>query len=448
MKGALIQVLVLACAAGASAQNSRSKPKDLDALFLDMSKANLGAISSEVDKQRYLDTIALEKARVTRKTLQIVYENAFDLYKRGDYEGTRELTSKILAIDPGFEDAAILQKASIELKGTSKPWSSERKLVEDRFEEGMVLYRQGRLVEAASRWEEATKLSPANLKARYWLRRVRGELAEEHFRRGQRAYRQHRLKETLDQWYATLVLNPRYPRLSALIAKVEADERDQEANEKLQAALDLYGQGQIPEALKTLDEVLQTGPGNTKAQKLMAEIRAEMASQHVSQGRQFYESRKYEAAISQWKQAVAYGYEPGAAGQLIARAKEQMRREESAKKRQAQMARTEAEKAKAEAEQAAKEDAEAKAKAEAEVKAATTPPAVSTAAAATGVPSAPTDEARRSSQQHYLSGVIFFQKSDYEKAKNEWVQAKQLDPGNSDAQAGLERIDRILGGGQ
>jgi len=435
------RILALLLWTGAPAAQEAPRLREPDALFLDMSKVNLGAIASEEDKKKTIYLIQLEKARITRKTLKGVYDNAFELYKHGHYEGAKELASKIMAIDPAYQDASILYRAASDLKGSPRPRSSEKKLVEDKFEEGMVLYRQGRLVEAAARWEEAAKLAPWNLKARYWLRKTRGELAEEHFRRGQKAYRQHNLRETLNQWYAALVLNPKLPRLLSAIARVEAEAREQEANEKLQAALNLYSQGETAQALKMLDEVLEAGPGNTKAQKLMAEIRSEMASQHVAQGRALYESRRYGEAIAEWKAAMTYGYDPKAAEQLIARAKEQMRREEAARKRAAELAKEREERAQREAEEKAK--AEAKAKEEADKKAA------ATGGTAPGGPAAgPTEEARRSSQQHYLSGVIFFQKGDYEKARDEWNLAVQLDPGNSDARAGLERIEKLYGGGQ
>src|SRR5438034_1036408 len=81
--------------------------KDTDMLLLDVSKVNLGTITSDDDKKKFIYTIQLEKARITHTTLGLVYGNAFDLYKQGDYEGARELTSKILAVDPGYEDASI-----------------------------------------------------------------------------------------------------------------------------------------------------------------------------------------------------------------------------------------------------------------------------------------------------------------------------------------------------
>jgi tetratricopeptide (TPR) repeat protein len=447
---AVLALLAAAAAAPARAQET-SKPKDTEGLFLDMSKVNLGTISSEDDKKKYIYTIQLEKARMTRKTLKIVYENAFDLYQRGQFDEANELTRKILAIDPGYEDASILNRATMDLKGSVAPRVSERHMLEDRFEEGMSLYRQGRLAEASEKWDEVAKLSPGNLKARYWLRKARSEMADEHFRRGTKAYRQHRLRECLDQWYAALVLNPHYPRLTAAIAKVEAEAREQDANEKLQTALNLYSQGLVLESLKMLDQVLEAGPGNVKAQKLQAEIRAEVANQHVAEGRRLYESRQYEKAIGEWKAAVEYGYDPKSSDQLVARAKEQIRREAAAKAHAAEVAkeREEAakkakeEQAKADAEKA-KADAEAKAKADADAKAA----AATASAAAPGTGAATSDSAKQQSEQAYLSGVIYYQKGDYEKARDKWLSAKQLDPSNADAVAGLEKIEKLYGAGQ
>jgi tetratricopeptide (TPR) repeat protein len=448
----IVAGLFLAAGALAPARaQDAAKPKDTEGLFLDMSKVNLGTISSEDDKKKYIYTIQLEKARMTRKTLKIVYENAFDLYQRGQFDEANELTRKILAIDPGYEDASILNRATLDLKGSVAPRVSERHMLEDRFEEGMSLYRQGRLAEASEKWDEVSKLSPGNLKARYWLKKARSEMADEHFRRGTKAYRQHRLRETLDQWYAALVLNPRYPRLTAAIAKVEAEAREQDANEKLQTALNLYSQGLVLESLKMLDQVLEAGPGNVKAQKLQAEIRAEVANQHVAEGRRLYESRQYEKAIGEWKAAVEYGYDPKASDQLVARAKEQIRREAAAKAHAAEVAKLREEEAKkkkdeqakADAEKA-KADAEAKAKADADAKAAAA--TASTPAAAT--PAGTSDSAKQQSEQAYLSGVIYYQKGDYEKARDKWLSAKQLDPSNADAVAGLEKIDKLYGAGQ
>jgi tetratricopeptide (TPR) repeat protein len=445
-------VVLAAGAVSARAQQDEGKAKDTEGLFLDMSKVNLGTISSEDDKKKYIYTIQLEKARMTRKTLKTVYENAFDLYKDGRFEEANELTRKILSIDPGYEDASILNRATMDLKGSAAPRVSERHMLEDRFEEGMSLYRQGRLAEASEKWDEVVKLSPSNLKARYWLRKARAEMADEHFRRGQKAYKQHRLRETLDQWYAALVLNPRYPRLTAAIAKVEAEEREQDANEKLQTALNLYSQGLVLESLKMLDQVLEAGPGNVKAQKLQAEIRAEVANQHVAEGRRLYESRQYDKAISEWKAAVEYGYDPKSSDQLVARAKEQIRREAAAKVHAAEVAKEREEDAKKQKEETAKEQAEAAKKKEEDDKKAAEEKKAAEAAGQAATPAkdgaATSESAKKDSQQAYLAGMILFQQGNYEKARDQFMRAKQLDPSNIDAIGGLERIEKLYGTGQ
>lgn len=55
----------------------------------------------------------------------------------------------------------------------------------------------------------------------------------------------------------------------------------------------------------------------------------------------------------------------------------------------------------------------------------------------------------RDAQQKYLEGVIYYQKGDYEKARECWTQARVLAPAGSDAgknaAAGLERIAKLYG---
>jgi len=426
-----------------AAKDEGEKRPTMESLFLDYSKTQLGPLGSKDAQTKYMYTIQLEKSQLMHKLLRTMYENAYDLYKSGDFDGARELTGKILNMDPSFQDAAILHRASVELHGTTKPAISGRRLVEGRFEEGMELYRQGHLVEASKRWEEVVKLAPGNLKARYWLKKVRGELADEHFRRGQKAYRQHRLKDAVNQWYAALVLSPKYPQLMGIIAKAESELRRQEANEKLQQALNMYGQGRTTESLGLLDEVLQIDPGEDKARKLIAEIRLEIAKQHVAQGRKLYSQRQYNPAISQWGKAVEFGYDPRRANILIARARDQMRKEAEAKRRAEEKRRRE-EEARRQAEEEARRQAEEEARRKAEEDAKqldATPPEVPED---TGPSS---EENRRRAVKHWHNGIIFFQKGDYAKARDEWLLCQQFDKQNADCTSGLQRIDATYGGG-
>jgi CO/xanthine dehydrogenase Mo-binding subunit len=123
---------------------------------------------------------------------------------------------------------------------------------------------------------------------------------------------------------------------------------------------------------------------------------------------------------------------------LIARARQQMKLEGDEKKRRATEA---AARAKAEAEQIAKEEEE-RMKAEAEAK------RKGVSIAEIKKPQGVTEENRLAAQQHYMEGIKYFQNSNYDKARDEWTIARQLDPGNADAAAGLKRIESILSGGQ
>ena len=422
-------------------QEERKKAADPEGMILELSKVKLGTLSTEDDKKRFLYTIQLEKARIGRRNLQVIYDNAYDLYKAGDFEGTHELTSKILAIDPSFEAAATLQRAATELKGTGvRPGFSENKLIDKRFDEAMTFYRNGRLVEAAEKMNEVVQLSVFNLKARYWLKKMNRELAEEHFRRGEMAYRQHRPQETLDQWYSALVLYPQMPRLVANISRVESEVRQADANERLQTALQLYSQGRNDESLKALDEVLKVQPGDARASRLQNEIRSEIANQHIEEGRRKYAQRQYPAAIEQFKKAVQYGYDQRAAELLIARTKEQMRLEAEAKKK------AEEDRIRAEEEARRKAEEEARAKAEAEKKAAEDAKKQTISPDPGIQPKGVTEENRRAAESHQIQGLNYFSNGNYDKAKEEWIECTHLDPSNADCAQGLQRIEQLLNG--
>jgi hypothetical protein len=57
---------------------------------------------------------------------------------------------------------------------------------------------------------------------------------------------------------------------------------------------------------------------------------------------------------------------------------------------------------------------------------------------------APGDAPGRS-QQHYLAGVVQYQKGDYDAARREWKKALDLDPSNDDARIGLDKLDKLFG---
>ena len=54
-------------------------------------------------------------------------------------------------------------------------------------------------------------------------------------------------------------------------------------------------------------------------------------------------------------------------------------------------------------------------------------------------------EASAASRQKYIEGLDAFNQDDYERARAAWIVAKQLDPGNTDADLGLRKVEELTG---
>ncbi|MBI4055904.1 MAG: tetratricopeptide repeat protein [Elusimicrobia bacterium] len=411
--------------AAAQAQSLRSastQPSVSERLFWDLSKTQVGTLSTQQERKRYLTTIQAEKGRITQSSLDIIYENAMDLYRRGEYEEAAELSGTILSVDPNFRGALALRDAATKLQSGKGTGLSPQSLLEDKFERGLALYRQGRLVEAARLFEETVQLDPWNLKARDWLRRTHYQIAERRTLRGQALYAQGKIEEALQMWYGAVVLNPQFPGLRGQITLAESALRDRETGESLAQALGHYNRKEHEKALQSLSEALQMDPANLRAQRLTQEIRREMGVKYLQEGQKLYRQEKLNSAIHQFQKARPYGLEQEA-DLWIARSRGKI---QQLKKARAEMARVERKRKEKEKEQ---------------------PSAAQAQAPESAAPSAvlPTEEAKRMANKHYFSGVIYFQKGDYEHARNEWQIANQLDPAHEDAHIGLQRIQGILG---
>lgn len=434
-----IILLTLLSAALPCAAQQKSSVRSEESLFLDLQKTGLGSLTEFEEKKKFLETVKLEKQKIQGKMLDNVYENAFEYYRQGNYEDAKDLAAKILAIDPNYQDAQMLLEASNQLRGSLRPNMSEKLMIEDRFKTALSYYNEGRIVEAHKKMEEVVKLSPNNIKAKYWLTRMKEDLKEYYSQKGMDEYKDRDLKGALDNFYNALLIKPRDPATIDWITRIEDELRTQRANDKLKEALEFYAQGRLKDAYDGLQRALEIQPGDPKAGKLMAEVKLEIENGYIGSGKKLYGSRRYTEAIGEWDKAKPYTSNMAYLNKLISRAREQMKLEADEKRRRADEA---ARRVKAEEEAREKEEAaRKKAEEEAKRKGVTVEEVVKK-------PQGVSEENRLASQQHYLEGLKYFQNSNYEKARDEWTIAKQLDPGNADTTAGLKRIEQILSGGQ
>lgn len=434
----LLTALIFAFAL--SAQAATSKPvKSEESLFLDLQKTGLGALNELDEKRKFLETVKLEKQKIQGKMLDAIYENAFEYYKNGNYEDAKDLAIKIISIDPNYQDAQMLLEASNQLRGSARPGMSEKIMIEDRFKNALSYYTEGRIVEAHSKMQEVVKLSPNNIKAKYWLSKMKEDLKEYYFQQGADAYKARDLKGSLDNFYNALLIRPKDALTIEWITRVEDELRQQRANDRLKEALEFYAQGKLLSAYQGLRRALEVQPGDSKAGKLLAEVKLELENGFIAAGKKLYGVRKYTEAIGEWDKAKPYTANMSYLNNLIARARQQMKLESDEKKRRSEEA---ARRAREEEERRAKEEEERlKAEAEAKRKGIKVEEGIKK-------PAGVSEENKLASQQHYLEGLKYFQNSNYDKARDEWTIAKQLDPTNADTAAGLKRIEQILAGGQ
>jgi tetratricopeptide (TPR) repeat protein len=429
---------VALCFLSGSAFSAQPKVKSEESLFLDLQKTGLGSTSELDEKKKFIEAIRLEKQKIQDKMLVNVYESAFEYYRAGNYEDARDLAKKVLSIDPNFDDAGMLLEASDQLRGSRRPGMSEKLMLEDRFKSALSLYNDGRILDAYKKMEEVVKLSPNNIKGKYWLDKMKDDLCDYYYQKGDQLYVQHDNRGALDNMYSAMMLKPKDAKILEYITRVEDELRQETANTRLKSALEYYAQGRLKEAYAGLGSVLEVQPGDSKANILLAEVKNEIEQGYIERGRKLYGARKYTEAIGEWAGAKPYTANLPYLDKLISRAREQMRREADDKRLRAEAsarrAREESERVKKEEEDRRKADADAA--------------RLNTAVEGPMLPKATSEENRRTAQQHYLEGLKYFMNSNYEKARDEWTIAKQLDPGNTDVESGLKRIDQLQAGPQ
>ncbi len=408
-----------------------------ESLFLSMQKVGLGQLSDREEKKKFLDTVQLEKQKLQYSMLQNIYENAYELYRSGDYQSARDMAARILSIDPTYDDARMLKEAAENLRGASNPKYSEKVMIEDKFKDALALYQEGSVLKAYREMNEVLKLSPNNIKAKYWSKKMREDLKDYYVNQGDEQYKKGDLRGALNSYYNALSIKPKEPKLVHRISSLEEELRNQLVNEKLKAALEVYARGDIKNAYQMLQAAMQINPGDSKANKLFSEVRREIENGYIDKGKAFYSKRDYTSAIAEWNKARPYTTNSSYIDKLVKIAKKEMEKEVQEKKRR-----------KEEAERKAREEQERKKKMEEEKK----------RKGMMGQPIADDQEAAKkkkiteqnkmAAQQHYLEGLKAFQNSNYQKARDEFTVAKQLDPENSDIQSALKRIEQIMSGGQ
>lgn len=432
-----------------------------EGMLLDLNKISMGTLNDVEEKKQYLSTVQLEKQRIQNYTLRMVYENAYLLYKRGDYQRAQEMAQTILSIDPNFKQAQTLAKQASHM-GTYGT-TSEAEVIEAKFQETIRLYDSGRLVEANDKLNEILTIQPGNSKAQAWKRKIDYDIAKEYTRRGDEAFNNDNYQAALDAWYNALLMRKDDPKLVAKIAETENKLRKQQVADSMKQALDFYNKGQYVESYAVFERITKIQPGDPRVQKYMSQLKNEIAAGYYNAGNKSYNANRFDQAVSYWTNAKKWGADATTMDGLIKRArnaKENNLRVKQQQTLQAQRAAQQAEEAAQKAEEAAKA-------AEENIETVTVDGNVPGLTDGTVIPGAAsgsigtggvnetlpnlspttnrvTAEASAASRAKYIEGLDAFNQDDYERARQAWIVAKQLDPGNSDADLGLRKLEELM----
>ncbi len=439
-------------------------------MLLDLGKISLGTLNDVEEKKQYLSTVQLEKQRIQNYTLRMVYENAYQLYKQGDYQRAQELAQTILSIDPNFKQAQTLAKQANHM-GTYGT-VSESQVIDSKFKEAQALYDSGRLVEANDKLNEILTIQPGNSKAQSWKRQIDAEIAREYVRRGDVADKNEDYQAALDAWYNALLMRKDDPALVAKISEAESKLRHQQLQENMRQALELYNKGQYVEAYAVFERIKKIQPGDPRVQKYMSQLKNEIAGGYYTAGCQALSAYRYDQAISYLNNAKKWGADAAAMDNMIKQArnaKEKYLRNQELRAKQLELETQQAELIAKQAADKAKELAEAAEKKVEEqdiLETITVDNQVPGAAVIPGAipgasPSVSTGmsevvpglsggitrvsaEASAASRAKYIEGLDAYNQDDFERARQAWIVAKQLDPGNTDAELGLRKVEELM----
>ena len=425
-------------------------------MMLDLNKVSLGTLNDVEERKQYLSTVQLEKQRVQNYMLRQVYENAYTLYRRGDYQRAQEMAQTILSIDPNFTQASTLAKQASHMGAYGT--TSEEEVIDAKFQEANRMYESGRLVEANEKLDEILTIQPYNSKATAWKNRIDKDIAQEYTRRGNVAYDKLDYQSALDNWYNALLIRKDDPALVNKIAQTENLLRKQQVKEAMEQAMDYYNKGQFVESYAVFERITKIQPGDQRVQKYMSQLKEEIADGYYTAGNRSYKSQKYDTAINYWTNAKKWGADSAEMDRLIKNARNA---KENALKRKQEAIRKAAEEEQRKAEEAAKAAEEAAEEEEVETVmvegdgltpltpgasgSLMGPDANNTTSGIGGGATRVSAEASAASRQKYIEGLDAFNQDDYERARQAWIVAKQLDPGNTDADLGLRKVEELTG---
>ena len=414
-----------------------------EGLFLEMQKLGLGSLNELEEKKKFFELIKIEKNKVRDYTLDGVADDALRYFRAGDYDAAKELSAKILAINPLHERALSIFDATNQIGSSAVPGrlGTAKEVIEARYRRALKAYSDGYIEEAYKRMGEVVQLSPSNRKAQNWYRKMKDGLYDYYYEKGMDYYGKNNLPDAVDTLYKALMMatarnSDKKADVQRAIMKIQDEINQQKADKKIEEATEAYYKGKYIESHDKIVRAIEIQPGDVKARELLKDVNREIADNFKKDGMTYYNKHDMSSAINSWEAGKKYALNIEYFNKLIATAKQVQINDAKGKKRK------EAERAKRQKEEAERKKKEEEEKKKKEAEAQREGISLDELESGKKIIS---EDSRLQAEKLYQQGVVEFQNSHYEEAKKLWTAAARYDPENDDIKKGLEKIDSILG---
>jgi tetratricopeptide (TPR) repeat protein len=194
--------------------------------------------------------------------------------------------------------------------------------VEARFDKAKDDFYQGQLINAYRGLKEILALVPGHEGAQEYLARIRtriekGELAkeiQEHMEKGRKYFNSGDLTRAQAEFELVLTFEPENEEAEAYIDRIKK-RFAQVIDAIFTKGKDYYEKGDYTPALDEMNKILTFDPDHVQAKEYVDLIKekqrelerimkAQKANEHFRKGEMFYNNKKYEAALSQFEQAL------------------------------------------------------------------------------------------------------------------------------------------------
>jgi len=248
------------------------------------------------ESKKYLEKIQSK----FRKATEGLYIRALVLYENGDYRNSIQLLEMVQEEDPKHpsaekyielaknkleeidaadrarREADAIRQAQLDAQRKAE---EKEKAKRDMYNRALSLYNRGELKKALVLFQRVRREDPKYRRVSVYIDKVKSELARKHYDKGLELILQGKLEEAIRELNKALIYNPndKNIRLSLEDAekKMEASRRNK-AEELYNQGLIDYLNGDLEEAIKSWESVLEIYPEHKKAKTNLERAKKEL----------------------------------------------------------------------------------------------------------------------------------------------------------------------------